>query len=70
MAKLAIRRNPVQKRIAVFIFVLVGIMVLLAGRVGWIQMVQGDQLTMKAKRQVEESRTLQSPRGTIYDRNG
>ena len=67
---MAIRRNPVQKRIAVFIFVLVGIMVLLAGRVGWIQMVQGDQLTMKAKRQVEESRTLQSPRGTIYDRNG
>ena len=45
-------------------------MILLAGRVGWIQLVQGDQLTMKAKRQVEESRTLQSPRGTIYDRNG
>lgn len=67
---MAIRRSPVQKRIAVFIFVLVGIMILLAGRVGWIQLVQGDQLTMKAKRQVEESRTLQSPRGTIYDRNG
>ena len=45
-------------------------MILLAGRVGWIQLVQGDQLTMKAKRQVEESRTLQSPRSTIYDRNG
>lgn len=43
---------------------------MLAGRVAWIQVVQGDQLAIKEKRQVEESRTLQSPRGTIYDRNG
>ena len=70
MAELAVKRNPVQKRIAVFIFALVGLIFILAGRVAWIQVVQGDLLAMKAKRQVEESRTLQSPRGTIYDRNG
>jgi len=43
---------------------------MLAGRLAWIQFVQGDKLSEKARGQVLENRGLLSPRGTIFDRNG
>lgn len=67
---MAVVRNHVQKRIAVFIALLFIVILCLCGRVAWVQLVKGDELSQLAKRQVEESRTLQSPRGAILDRNG
>lgn len=60
----------VQKRIAIFLIAVFGCMVLLVGRLLWIQVVQQDRLAERAKNQLKDSRQLQSPRGTIYDRYG
>ena len=60
----------VRKTIAFLLFLLLAAMLGLAGRIAWIQMVDGPKLAAKAKSQLQESKTLQSPRGTIYDRNG
>lgn len=62
--------KALQKRIALFVTVLVLSVFVLAGRIAWIQFVQGKNLKEKARVQLQESRGLLSPRGTIYDRNG
>jgi stage V sporulation protein D len=64
------RATAVQKRIMVFLCLLLLSGVLLSGRIAWVQLVQGKQLTAKAVEQLKERKALQSPRGTIYDRNG
>ncbi|MEN6565806.1 MAG: penicillin-binding transpeptidase domain-containing protein [Veillonellales bacterium] len=64
-------RGPViQRRIAGFISILLLLILLLTGRIAWIQFVQGHNLSAKAQTQLQENRGLQSPRGTIFDRNG
>lgn len=60
----------VKRRIAGFLTTLLIIIVLLAGRIAWVQLVQGKNLSEKAETQLKESRGLLSPRGTIFDRNG
>lgn len=42
----------------------------LAVRIGWLQFVEGSRLTDHMKSQLQDTRILQSPRGTIYDVNG
>lgn len=64
------RVTSVQKRITVFLFALMLASALLTGRMVWVQLVQGKQLTAKAQNQLQDRKALQSPRGTIYDRNG
>jgi stage V sporulation protein D (sporulation-specific penicillin-binding protein) len=44
--------------------------IVLGGRLAWMQLVQGDELQKRVDHQVGESKILQSPRGTIYDRQG
>ncbi|MDR3591134.1 MAG: penicillin-binding transpeptidase domain-containing protein [Negativicutes bacterium] len=44
--------------------------VALTGRVAWVQLVDGAKLAARARTQLQESKVLQSPRGTIYDRQG
>ena len=39
-------------------------------RLAWVQLVDGRVWADKAKEQLQESRVLQTPRGTIYDRSG
>lgn len=63
-------RINVQRRIALFVGLLLFIIVGLCGRIAWMQLVQGEELAARMKSQVGENRTLQSPRGTIYDRDG
>lgn len=63
-------RINVQRRIALFVGLLLFIIVGLCGRIAWMQLIQGAELTARMKSQVGENRTLQSPRGTIYDRDG
>lgn len=59
-----------EKRIAIFISVLLVIVLILMLRIAWIQFVDGKKMTARATTQLRESKTLHSPRGTIYDRNG
>jgi stage V sporulation protein D (sporulation-specific penicillin-binding protein) len=60
----------VQKRIAIFIGLILCFLIILCGRYAWLQLVQGEQLAERVKAQSGEQKVLQSPRGTIYDRNG
>lgn len=60
----------IQRRIAIFITFLLLILIVLAGRLAWVQFVDGKRLSAKVQNQLKESKTLQSPRGTIYDRQG
>ncbi len=60
----------VRKTIAVTMFLLLAAIVALVGRIAWVQFVEGRQLTEKSRTQLRDSKLLQSPRGTIYDRSG
>lgn len=53
-----------------FIGFMLVLIVGLGGRIAWIQLVQGGELAQRAEEQTGENRILQSPRGTIYDRQG
>ncbi|SDE91195.1 penicillin-binding protein [Sporomusa acidovorans] len=59
-----------QKRLAWFLTVIMLGLFTLAVRVAWIQFGEGKRLSAKVQDQLQESRVMQSPRGTIYDRNG
>lgn len=67
-----IEKNAVilQRRIASFLILLVIMIFILAMRIGWLQFIDGDRMTAKVANQVKDSQTLQSPRGTIFDRDG
>ena len=49
---------------------LVGLLFLLAGRLAWVQIVDGRIWSERAREQLQESRSLKTPRGAIYDRKG
>jgi len=68
MAKIMVGR--IDKRIAGFLGTLMIIILVLIGRVGWIQFIEGESMAVKTAVQLRESKILHSPRGTIYDRNG
>lgn len=59
-----------EKRIAIFITVLLVAVLVLILRIAWIQFVDGKNMTARAETQLRESKMLHSPRGTIYDRDG
>lgn len=67
MTKLA---DTPQKRVALFFFIILICLLGIIGRMGYLQLVQGTKLAEKTRLQLQESRALQSPRGTIYDRMG
>lgn len=62
-------KSPVRIRIKLFLCLLLLLFVIVAGRILWIQLVLGDTLAERAQVQVRDEFILQSPRGTIYDRN-
>lgn len=64
------RTVRIEQRMAWFLSVLWLVILVLVGRIGWIQFVDGKRMTDKVETQLRESKTLHSPRGTIYDRNG
>lgn len=59
-----------QRRIASFLVILLLLVLILIGRIGWVQFVDGERMSAKVANQVKDNMVLQSPRGTIYDRNG
>ncbi|MDR7868032.1 MAG: penicillin-binding transpeptidase domain-containing protein [Sporomusaceae bacterium] len=65
------RATPqVRKSIAVAMFLLLAAIVALVGRIAWVQFVEGRHLAEKSRTQLRDSKLLQSPRGTIFDRSG
>ena len=68
------KNSPVKtinkQRIAFGFVIIAVLMILLAFRVAWIQIVDADELTEKAIGQQTSDITLEAKRGVIYDRNG
>lgn len=62
--------RPIHKRIAGILLIILGSLCLLIVRIGWIQFVDGKRMAEKMKAQLADTKTLYSPRGVIYDRNG
>jgi len=60
----------IDRHIALFLSILVVVIIILVGRIGWIQFVDGKRMLAKTVTQLRESKVLHSQRGTIYDRNG
>ncbi|MBQ5636232.1 MAG: peptidoglycan glycosyltransferase, partial [Selenomonadales bacterium] len=60
----------INKRTNKLIFFLVFLLVIAVGRLAWLQIVVGDDLTDKFHNMSMREYKLQSPRGGIYDRNG
>lgn len=59
-----------KKRIGIGFIILAALMILLAFRVAWIQIVDADELTQKAIDQQTSDIPIEAKRGSIYDRNG
>ncbi len=59
-----------KRRIAIGFVILAILMMLLAFRVAWIQIVQAEELTEKAIAQQTSDIPIEAKRGNIYDRNG
>ncbi|WP_378955709.1 penicillin-binding protein [Pelosinus sp. sgz500959] len=64
------KKVRIEKRIVFFLSALMLAIFLVAGRIAWIQFIDGKNMVSKIATQLSESKALYSPRGTIYDRNG
>ena len=62
--------SKVKKKIALVCVVVTILIVVLAGRVAWIQFVRGNEYTKLAYEQQNSGRTIPATRGTITDANG
>ncbi len=58
-----------SKRAATFIILIVLVFVMLIGRVGYLQFIEGGDLKQRAYSQSTASTVVSAKRGTIYDRN-
>lgn len=63
-------RYFLNKRIGWTGLIFLVLMIILGGRLIYLQVILKDELEMRNLSQVETDRKLQSPRGTILDRNG
>lgn len=59
-----------KKRILAMLFVVAGCFTLLAGKLGYLMIVNGDELKKQAMEDQSRDRLINAKRGTIYDRNG
>ena len=64
------RRGETQHNIAVLAAVMLAVLGVIVLRYGWLQLVQGGALAERMESQVGHDFSIQSPRGTILDRNG
>lgn len=64
-----IRKRNKQRIVYAFV-IIVGLVLLLALRVAWIQIVRADEYKEKAKSQQTTDMSVDANRGIIYDRNG
>lgn len=59
-----------KRRMKIEMFVLISILTLLATRIGYIQLVKGEELMARAYMQQTLDRSINPKRGTIYDATG
>lgn len=64
------RRGRIQKHILGMVYILGALFGVMVLRYAWLQLVQGDKLAERMREQVGSDFAIQSPRGTILDRNG
>lgn len=62
--------NVSRKNLIILIIIVFGFLLLLAGRVGWIQVVKGDEYKEMALERQTKDTPIEAERGVIYDRNG
>ncbi len=58
------------RNLKIFCLLLLLLLVVLTGRLAWLQIIDGKLWSDRAREQLQETRSLQTPRGSIYDRNG
>lgn len=63
-------RSKVQRRINFLVVALLAGLMVVLFRYGWLQLVQGSELSERMRYQVGQDYLVQSPRGAIVDRNG
>ncbi len=68
--KTASERPNYRRRSGIVCLMLLCMAVIVCGRLFWLQVVRGGEYAEWDLSQAQELRVLQSPRGTIYDRNG
>lgn len=68
--KLNINKPIPTKRIAIFALFLCLIIILLLGRIAWLQFIDGSRLKELASRQQTLNEIISPKRGSIYDSNG
>ena len=64
------QRSAIQRRVNVMAMGMMALMGIIVLRYGWLQLVEGNELSERMKNQVGHDFAIQSPRGTILDRNG
>ena len=60
----------INDRLGRMLIVFFVVFIILIGRLAWLQIVQGADLTEKMNRQITASKTISPKRGTIYDSTG
>lgn len=65
-----VKKSRVRRHIAWFMSIMLILATAMIGRIAWIQFVNGEKLLAKARNQLGDYKEIQTPRGTIYDRNG
>ena len=63
-------KNLSKKNMLYVVAIIFGLILLLIFRVGWVQIVKGEEYTARAVQQQTKDKTLKAERGVIYDRNG
>ena len=64
------KSNQFQRRLFYFILLILCLLFALCARYAWVQLVLGEPLSQHLLAQSGSQMTMQSPRGTILDRNG
>lgn len=62
--------KTMNERIRCMVLLLLFFTIVTIGRLAWLQFVLADEMRSELQNQMEVTQTIQSPRGTIYDRNG
>ena len=60
----------INDRLGRMLIVFFIVFIVLIGRLAWLQIVQGADLTERMNRQITASKTISPKRGTIYDSTG
>ena len=63
-------KNLSKRNLMFVVAIVFGMILLLAFRVGWVQIVKGDEYSARAIQQQTKDKTLKAERGVIYDTNG